>query len=113
MSILRPACYAKFKDLIDTIYKRFEREDVVVEKSRLSGIELEDYLYNTISAALGPTRSAKLDKDVDLFSFGVDSLQATRIRNNIQQELELGEHKLSSTGKLSAATRVTFNNKFW
>ncbi|KAF9052348.1 L-aminoadipate-semialdehyde dehydrogenase [Hymenopellis radicata] len=97
MSILRPACYAKFKDLIDSIYKRFDRDDEEVEMKALNGLELEDYLYNTIATALGPSRSAKLDKKVDLFSFGVDSLQATRIRNSVQKEIELGGHSLSQT----------------
>ncbi len=116
MSILRPACYAKFKNLIGTslvfitgsiminrcsesIYARFDQTDVEVEKKTLSREELEAYIFATIAKALGPNRSAKLDRKVDLFAFGVDSLQATRIRNSMQKELELGAHGLGQTGK--------------
>ncbi len=116
MSILRPACYAKFKDLIGTtfvftpdpsrsigfsesIYARFDQTDVEVEKKTLQREELEAYIFATIAKALGPSRSAQLDRKVDLFAFGVDSLQATRIRNGLQKELELGTNSLGQTGK--------------
>ncbi|KAK0470220.1 L-aminoadipate-semialdehyde dehydrogenase [Desarmillaria tabescens] len=97
MSILRPACYAKFKELIESIYARFDRTDVEVEKKTLPREELEAYIFDTIAKALGPSRSAKLDRKIDLFAFGVDSLQATRIRNSLQKELELGTHNLGQT----------------
>ncbi|SJK99598.1 related to LYS2  len=97
MSILRPACYTKFKDLIESIYARFDQTDVEVEKKTLPREELEAYIFATIAKALGPSRSAKLDRKVDLFAFGVDSLQATRIRNSLQKELELGTHNLGQT----------------
>ncbi|KAK0493925.1 L-aminoadipate-semialdehyde dehydrogenase [Armillaria luteobubalina] len=97
MSILRPACYTKFKDLIESIYARFDQIDVEVEKKTLPQEELEAYIFATIAKALGPSRSAKLDRKVDLFAFGVDSLQATRIRNSLQKELELGTHSLGQT----------------
>ncbi len=94
----------------DNIYKRFDRDDEEVEMKTLTGLELEDYLYNTIATALGPSRSAKLDRKVDLFSFGVDSLQATRIRNSVQKEIELGGHSLSQTGAADCADRETCTN---
>ncbi|SJK99612.1 related to LYS2  len=97
MSILRPACYAKFKDLIESIYARFDQTDAEVEKRTLPREELEAYVFATIAKALGPGRSARLDRKVDLFAFGVDSLQATRIRNSLQKELELGTHSLGQT----------------
>ncbi|KAK0193418.1 L-aminoadipate-semialdehyde dehydrogenase [Armillaria mellea] len=97
MSILRPACYVKFKDLIESIYARFDQTDVDVAKKTLPREELEAYIFATIAKALGPSRSAKLDRKVDLFAFGVDSLQATRIRNSFQKELELGTYSLGQT----------------
>ncbi|KAJ7257959.1 L-aminoadipate-semialdehyde dehydrogenase [Mycena haematopus] len=89
MSILRPACYAKFKDLIEGVYARFEQEGDEKSKLRLAKPELEAFIFNTIVKALGPAKSANLDSKVDLFAFGVDSLQGTRIRNVCQKELFL------------------------
>ncbi|KZW00808.1 acetyl-CoA synthetase-like protein [Exidia glandulosa HHB12029] len=93
MTILRPACYALFKDLINDIYDRFEKGSGV-EKQSLSGEALETFIFNTIVKTMGHVKGAQLTRDVDLFAFGVDSLQGTRIRNTLQQSLELGEHKL-------------------
>ncbi|OSX67090.1 hypothetical protein POSPLADRAFT_1128883 [Postia placenta MAD-698-R-SB12] len=93
MSILRPACYAKFKDIIDSVYDRFE-SGLGVNKLELSLPELEDFLFDAITQTLGITRAAKLTKSSDLFAFGVDSLQATRIRNICQKELELNGQTL-------------------
>lgn len=92
MSILRPACYAKFKDLIDSIYQRFE-QGATITKVTLTLPELEDFLLSAIVKVMGP-KSTGLTKDVDLFSFGVDSLQATRVRNTLQQSLELNGQTL-------------------
>ncbi|KAK7454620.1 hypothetical protein VKT23_011373 [Stygiomarasmius scandens] len=94
MSILRPACYAKFKDLIENIYSRFEQGGSEVTKKRLNKYELEDYLLEALKKTIGPAKAAKLDKRVDLFALGVDSLQATRVRNMCQKELDLGDHVL-------------------
>ncbi|KAJ7493419.1 L-aminoadipate-semialdehyde dehydrogenase [Mycena galericulata] len=89
MSILRPACYAKFKDIIEGIYQRFEQEGDEGSKLRLAKPELEDFILNAIVKTLGPTRSANINRKVDLFAFGVDSLQGTRIRNICQKDLFL------------------------
>ncbi|KAJ3895239.1 L-aminoadipate-semialdehyde dehydrogenase [Lentinula edodes] len=94
MSILRPACYTKFKDIIDGLYSRFEAGHSEDEKLLLSKPEVEDYLLQIITRTLGSTKASKLDKKADLFAFGVDSLQATRIRNICQKELDLGDHVL-------------------
>lgn len=104
MSILRPACYAKFKDLIgalllsisyvvlnhviDSIYQKFEQGSDI-EKVTLDLPELEQFIFDTITKTLGANKAAKLNNTVDLFAFGVDSLQGTRIRNSLQQRLEL------------------------
>ncbi|KAJ7132141.1 L-aminoadipate-semialdehyde dehydrogenase [Mycena epipterygia] len=94
MSILRPACYAKFKDIIEGIYQRFEQEDDEAGKLRLSKAELEEFILKAIVKTLGPVKSADVDRKVDLFAFGVDSLQGTRIRNICQKELFLGGNTL-------------------
>ncbi|KAL1746963.1 hypothetical protein HDZ31DRAFT_32891 [Schizophyllum fasciatum] len=89
MSILRPACYAKFKDIIDKVYERFEQGNQA-EKLRLSGPELEQFVFSTIAKTVGTTKAGLLTRDIDLFAFGVDSLQGTRIRNTLQKSLDLG-----------------------
>ncbi|KIK50782.1 hypothetical protein GYMLUDRAFT_51012 [Collybiopsis luxurians FD-317 M1] len=95
MSILRPACYVKFKDTIEDIYARFEAGQSDMEKIRHSTkAELEDYLLQTIIRTLGYRKASTLDKKADLFAFGVDSLQGTRVRNICQKELDLGDHAL-------------------
>ncbi|KAJ7918788.1 L-aminoadipate-semialdehyde dehydrogenase [Mycena leptocephala] len=94
MSILRPACYAKFKDIIEGVYERFEQEGDEASKLRLAKPELEEFILNAIVKALGPAKSANIDRTVDLFAFGVDSLQGTRIRNVCQKELFLAGNTL-------------------
>ncbi|KAF5367566.1 hypothetical protein D9758_003797 [Tetrapyrgos nigripes] len=109
MSILRPACYTKFKDLIESVYARFEQGDPGTAKKRFNRNELEDYLLDTLRKTIGSVKAAKLDRDVDLFALGVDSLQATRVRNTCQKDLDLGDHVLGqnvvyeypSVGKLA------------
>ncbi|PCH34315.1 L-aminoadipate-semialdehyde dehydrogenase [Wolfiporia cocos MD-104 SS10] len=109
MSILRPACYAKFKDIIDSVYDRFENGSGAT-KLNLSQPELEDFIFKAVTQTLGAAKAAKLTKTSDLFAFGVDSLQSTRIRNICQKELELNGQSLgqnvvyenSSVEKLAA-----------
>ena len=48
------------------------------------------FLYETIIATLGENSTKGLTSDTDLFEFGVDSLQATRVRNVISKSLEMG-----------------------
>ena len=66
MSILRPACYAKFKDIIDKVYDRFEQGNQA-EKLRLAGPELEQFVFDTIAKTVGTTKASLLTRDIDLF----------------------------------------------
>lgn len=81
----------------DDIYNRFENGSGVT-KLDLSRPELEDFIFNAITQTLGASKAAKLTKASDLFAFGVDSLQATRIRNICQKELELNGSTLGQNG---------------
>ena len=101
MSILRPACYAKFKDIIDKVYDRFEQGNQA-EKLRLAGPELEQFVFDTIAKTVGTTKASLLTRDIDLFAFGVDSLQGTRIRNTLQKSLDLGDQVLGQNGTQAA-----------
>ena len=94
MSILRPACYKKFAHLIDNVYDRFERgtgqpKRIITEKGAM-----ESFLTETVITALGEKATSALSPTTDLFSYGVDSLQATRIRNIISRSLELSNTSL-------------------
>ncbi|KAJ7065190.1 L-aminoadipate-semialdehyde dehydrogenase [Mycena amicta] len=93
-SILRPACYTKFKDIIDDVYTRFEQEGRPEDKLRLDRPQLETFIFDTIVKTLGPIKSINLEPTADLFAFGVDSLQGTRIRNVLQKELYIAGHSL-------------------
>lgn len=94
MSILRPACYRKFADLIDGVYERFERGTGAPKRDINEQGEMEVFLAEAIRGALGDKAVSGLEPDTDLFSFGVDSLQATRVRNVVQKSLELGDATL-------------------
>lgn len=89
MSILRPACYKKFASLINAIYDRFEN-GVGVAKRDINDLgDMEKFITDTIQAALGTKALQVLTPSTDLFAFGIDSLQATRIRNVIGKSIEL------------------------
>ncbi len=89
MSILRPACYKKFAPLIDDIYERFENGNGQAKQIITDLAAMEAFLKQTIVAALGSKHSNTLNSTTDLFAYGVDSLQATRIRNVISKTVEL------------------------
>jgi hypothetical protein len=89
MSILRPACYKKFAAVINDIYDRFENGSGQAKREITEQAEMEAFLQDTIITALGSKRSNDLTTETDLFAYGVDSLQATRIRNVISKTVEL------------------------
>lgn len=107
MSILRPACYKKFAPIIDEIYERFERGGSGPGQSKAqveTQDEMEAFLTQTIGDVLGPSTTissvsgggrGELGPETDLFAYGVDSLQATRVRNVINKGLELGEQHVT------------------
>ena len=94
MSILRPACYKKFAPIIDGIYERFERGIGQPKKVITSQNEMEAFISNAIVTTLGDKASSGLKSSTDLFEFGIDSLQASGIRNVISKSLELGNANL-------------------
>lgn len=94
LSILRPACYKKFSGIINEIYDRFEKGTGQPKRDINDKGELESFLRETILGALGDKAAPGLTPDTDLFAYGVDSLQATRVRNVISKSLELGNVSL-------------------
>jgi hypothetical protein len=83
----------------DAIYDRFENGGTGTAKLDLSKSELEGFISKAIVQTLGVSKTKQLGKTTDLFAFGVDSLQATRIRNICQKELELNGKTLGQNGK--------------
>ncbi|KIJ67974.1 hypothetical protein HYDPIDRAFT_83419 [Hydnomerulius pinastri MD-312] len=95
-SILRPRVYREFEKVIDDVYKRLEGELGSEEKRHLSG---EAEARAVVRELIGKTIERPIDNledNTDIFDFGLDSLQSTRIRNAIQREVDLGGQKLSS-----------------
>ena len=89
MSILRPACYKLFAPIIDAVYERFERGSGQPKLDINDKDTLQKFIIETIDNTLKEKESG-ITPSTDLFAYGVDSLQATRIRNVLVQRLELG-----------------------
>jgi len=71
--------------VIDGVYKRLEgegEEEGVVRKEVGSIEEMEEFVMKVVKEVEG---GEGLDKETDLFDRGLDSLQATRIRNALQR----------------------------
>lgn len=122
-SILRPACYVAFKDLIgerrgsrssansleytfrgartnaslgstDGVYERYESAQDT-SKLSLQGKELEMHLKDIIAQVIGPKKAECLESETDLFNFGIDSLQSARIRLLVMRSINLNGYSLS------------------
>jgi hypothetical protein len=84
-SIIRLRAYKEFEKMIDEVYMRLEGELGSETKRRLEG---EDEARVVVRELIGQTIERPIDNlvdDTDLFEFGLDSLQSTRIRNAIQR----------------------------
>ncbi|KAG1858184.1 L-aminoadipate-semialdehyde dehydrogenase [Suillus subluteus] len=95
-SILRPRVYKEFEGVINEVYERLEGDIDEDGKRRLTHeaearIAIRDIISKTVDRLID-----NLEDDTDLFDFGLDSLQSSRIRNTIQREIYLGGKKLSA-----------------
>nr|XP_018263413.1 uncharacterized protein I303_04907 [Kwoniella dejecticola CBS 10117]OBR85571.1 hypothetical protein I303_04907 [Kwoniella dejecticola CBS 10117] len=88
-TIQRGVAYEVFKEEIDQLYKEQGRGDAGSRKRSLQEIQLEveRHIKDAVASRL---KLDKLGPDVDLFSWGVDSLMATRIRTSLQKHLNTG-----------------------
>ncbi|KAG2146015.1 putative aminoadipate reductase [Suillus bovinus] len=94
-SILRPRVYKEFEGIINEAYKRLEGDIDEDGKRKLTD---EVDARTVIRGVIGKTVDTpinSLEDDTDLFDFGLDSLQSSRIRNTIQREIYLGGKKLA------------------
>ena len=88
MTILRPACYKLFAPFIDEVYARLERGSGQPKLVFDSRSDLETFIINTINTTFDRKKSC-VTVSTDFFAYGVDSLQATMIRNTLVRRLDL------------------------
>ncbi|KAI5478357.1 hypothetical protein MNV49_005208 [Pseudohyphozyma bogoriensis] len=96
-SFIRRKVYVAFKEQIDRAYAALEGDDGVDEKEKKkvgSVEEMEAHIFKLVKDVSGS--DVGLKKDTDLFTFGLDSLAAGRIRNSLQRDFNLSGHKLST-----------------
>lgn len=87
-NIIRSAFYADFAAAIDSAYEELASN----KKIKMSLEELLAFLRSEISSSLSVEQQRVLADDTDLFSLGIDSLQATRIRSAIiKRGIDTGE----------------------
>lgn len=96
-TVQRPVAYRIYEVNITRAYDAFEKGGADISKKVIHDLdEMVDYLMDAIGAIVGPDATSKqgkratLQPNTDLFNFGVDSVQAMRIRNRLQAELNLG-----------------------
>ena len=90
-----PHATRSLRPLIDSIYERFEQGTGAPKKVLTTRKEMEEHIYQLLTNALSSKSSTEgLTPSTDLFEFGVDSLSATRVRNDLVKTLDLGDAKL-------------------
>lgn len=85
-TFIRAACYEHFKDVIEEVYRDFEKPKAN-EGLAHEIPELQAYLQTLLSERVG---LGGLDLQSDFFAVGMDSLQAITIRAHLVRELDLG-----------------------
>ena len=85
-SPIRARTYATFERDIEDMYRRLEGDlaSGIVKRRIASPEEARTLVFEVIKETLGGNVGG-LSDDTDLFAFGLDSLQANRIRNGIQR----------------------------
>ncbi|OAX43282.1 L-aminoadipate-semialdehyde dehydrogenase [Rhizopogon vinicolor AM-OR11-026] len=94
-SILRPRVYKEFESVINEVYKRLEGDVDEAGKRRLNSEADARMTVRDIIGRMVERPIDNLQDNTDLFDFGLDSLQSSRIRNAIQREIDLCGNKLS------------------
>ncbi|KAL1412125.1 hypothetical protein Q8F55_003125 [Vanrija albida] len=94
MSILRPACYAKFAKHIDYVYETFEKGASNKTKRKVtytSQREIEQFLIERAGRYQPSTRRrlSPITEASDLHEMGITSLQGAQLRNEILKEYDL------------------------
>jgi len=83
-TIQRGVAYQTYKNEIATLYAANATSDE--EKEKLSLEQIKEFVRDLITRVAGKKcKVDELDAETDLFSWGVDSLMATRIRGGLQK----------------------------
>jgi len=93
-SILRPACYAKFKGIINEVYETYNSSSST-EKLSLDMEGLQQHIHSLLEQTVGTEKATNIKPDTDLFNYGIDSLQSSRIRLLLVRSIDTGGHELS------------------
>ncbi|KAK4705002.1 hypothetical protein P7C70_g1213, partial [Phenoliferia sp. Uapishka_3] len=94
-SIIRDKVYKAFAQEIDEAYKRLIGEDGISDEEKKkvgSAEEMEQEVLGLVSRVASGAKG--ITAETDLFTAGLDSLQAGRIRNSLQREYNFGGKKL-------------------
>lgn len=84
-SFLRPKVYVAFKAVIDGVYAAIEGEDDSVQKRTFDTLDQVTAYVTEVVKSTVEGDNAGLEVGTDLFDYGLDSLQAGRIRNTLQR----------------------------
>lgn len=86
-TIIRQAAYRIFDDIIEDTYRILESKASGTRV--LNAEEMRQFLREELRALLQEIDDSVLTDDTDLFGLGLDSLQSTRLRARILQEIDL------------------------
>ncbi|KAJ9108879.1 hypothetical protein QFC21_000199 [Naganishia friedmannii] len=94
-TIQRGLAYDEFKPEIDRLFQQAEGGEVESgKKLQLDELALRNWLKGRVDELIGSAKRSdddeELQTDTDLFSWGVDSVKAARLRSAILQNIDLG-----------------------
>ncbi|KAI1335159.1 acetyl-CoA synthetase-like protein [Xylariaceae sp. FL0016] len=100
-NIIRAAAYARFEDLIESLYSKSAGLENAQspQNLKLDLMALEQHVLHLVRDQVGIEVT---DMNTDFFAAGVDSLRAAQIRRLLQQEIDLGGHKLTTNSVYDA-----------
>ena len=91
-TLIRQAFYKAFSDQIDAVYQRLEVS--AGGTLMLTETEMRDYLRKNITKLVPGIDAKDVTDTTDLFSLGIDSLQSSRLRGTLLQEIQLNGNQL-------------------
>jgi carbohydrate kinase (thermoresistant glucokinase family) len=89
-TVIRQAFYRTFHQDIEEVYKRLESNSFGTLV--LSAVDMRKFLRTEVIKFIPSEDESSLLDDTDLFSLGIDSLQSTRLRGAILQQLQFNGH---------------------
>jgi hypothetical protein len=85
-TIQRGVANEVYKEEIDRLYNGAPTDDSAGSIAKRNADEIRDFIRETVSSVAGDrARKTPIELDTDLFSWGVNSVMATRIRTAMQK----------------------------